>query len=222
MSNSNTFIHVNKISFVSSYLSNLYSRFIKYARALGQKWGRAQRRAVSKWYTEQDPGKLAMAVTKYQTRESYSHRDILRLAHPTTKDPLICFLFDYITHGFQKAIENLNKPKATTNDDINAATLTDKDEKQQQQQVLNTVNKNKDDDDEEVNNKKPLTIEQLKDFIKTVERVKKSTSADELVAAIQQHNLVREHMPTDMLNSVPVWSALLEKMPLTAMIRNLG
>ncbi|CAF4873655.1 unnamed protein product, partial [Rotaria magnacalcarata] len=35
--------------------------FIKYAHALGQNWGRAQRRAVSKWYTGQNASKLAMA-----------------------------------------------------------------------------------------------------------------------------------------------------------------
>ena len=224
MSDSNTFIHVNNISFVFfsffQYFSHVYSRFIKYAHALGQNWGRAQRRAVSKWYTEQNPGKLAMAVTKYQNREGYSHRDILRLAHPTTKDPLICFLFDYITHGFEKAVENLNKLKTTTNDKINVETSSDKNAKQQQD--LNTVNKDENEEEEEANNKKSLTIEQLKAFIEVVEKVKKSTDADELVAAIQQHNLVREHMPTNMLNSVPVWLALLEKMPLTAMIRNLG
>ena len=77
-------------------------------------------------------------------------------------------------------------------------------------------------EEEEENNKKLVTIEQLKEFLETVEKVKTSTDDNELVAAIKQHNLVREHMPTNMLNSTAIWSALLEKMPLTAMIRNLG
>ncbi len=188
-------------------------RFIKYAHALGQNWGRAQRRAVSKWYTEQNPSKLAMAITKYQNREGYSHRDILRLAHPSTKDPLLCFLFDYITHGLAKAIENLNKPKETTTNDSNTENLTDNNQQQ---------TRSNDDEEEENNSQKFVTIEQLKEFIETVEKVKASTNADELVTAIKQHNLVREHMPTAMLNSTTIWSALLEKMPLTAMIRNLG
>ena len=34
--------------------------------------------------------------------------------------------------------------------------------------------------------------------------------------------LVREHLPTELLNSVPVWRALLQEMPMTALIRNLG
>ena len=186
--------------------------FIKYAHALGQNWGRAQRRAVSNWYLNQNPSRLAMAITKYQNREGYTHRDILRLAHPSTKNPSLCFLFDYITHGLEKAIENLNKPKETTNDSSNI------DSNQQEQQTrLDTQN-----DEDEENNKKLLTIDQLKEFIQIVEKAKTSTNDDELVAAIKQHHLVREHMPTNMLNSTSIWSALLEKMPLTAMIRNLG
>ncbi|UJR26768.1 hypothetical protein I4U23_008083 [Adineta vaga] len=190
--------------------------FIKYARALGQKWGRAQRRAVAKWYTEQSPSKLAMAVTKYQNREGYTHRDVLRLSHPSTKDPLLCFLFDYITHGLQKATENLNKPKETTSEN---QTIDNNQEQQSSSQIhaSNTV-----DEEEEGNTKKLATIEQLKEFLETVEKAKTSTNDDELIAAIRQHNLVREHMPTSMLKSTALWGVLLEKMPLTAMIRNLG
>lgn len=190
--------------------------FIKYARALGQKWGRAQRRAVSNWYTKQNASKLAMAVTKYQNREGYTHRDVLRLAHPSTKDPLLCFLFDYITHGLEKALENLNKPKETT-----AASETNAE--QQQTSSSSSSNRVNDDDEEEGETaKKLVTIEQLKEFLQTVEKIKSSTDENELVAAIEQQNLVREHMPTALLNSTTVWAALLDKMPLTAMIRNLG
>lgn len=39
---------------------------------------------------------------------------------------------------------------------------------------------------------------------------------------IRQHGLVREQLSTSMLNDPEVWEALLTKMPLTAMIRNLG
>ncbi|CAF4604861.1 unnamed protein product, partial [Rotaria magnacalcarata] len=49
-----------------------------------------------------------------------------------------------------------------------------------------------------------------------------STDEQELIAAIRQHHLVREHLPTNVLGSQSIWSALLENMPLTAMIRNLG
>ncbi|KAH7709094.1 CBN-ROP-1 protein [Aphelenchoides avenae] len=39
---------------------------------------------------------------------------------------------------------------------------------------------------------------------------------------IREHGLVREHMPTELLNSTAVWAALLEKTPMTALIRNLS
>jgi 60 kDa SS-A/Ro ribonucleoprotein len=39
---------------------------------------------------------------------------------------------------------------------------------------------------------------------------------------IEKHRLPRELVPTELLNSVEVWDALLASMPMTAMIRNLG
>lgn len=39
---------------------------------------------------------------------------------------------------------------------------------------------------------------------------------------IRQHRLAREVVPTELLNSVTVWEALLDHMPLGAMLRNLG
>ena len=39
---------------------------------------------------------------------------------------------------------------------------------------------------------------------------------------ISANGLVREHVPTQLLNSRTVWSALLKKMPMMAMVRNLG
>lgn len=43
-----------------------------------------------------------------------------------------------------------------------------------------------------------------------------------LIQLIHDHGLVREHIPTEMLNEKDVWEALLVNMPLTALIRNLG
>lgn len=58
-------------------------------------------------------------------------------------------------------------------------------------------------------------------FLEGVEQAK-TMSEDELVSAIPRHGLVREHIPTNHLSSKKIWEALLEKMPMTAMIRNLG
>lgn len=43
-------------------------------------WGRGLRRAIAHWYAEKAPDKLAYQVVKYQQRNGWSHRDVLRLA----------------------------------------------------------------------------------------------------------------------------------------------
>ena len=53
---------------------------------------------------------------------------------------------------------------------------------------------------------------------------KLQTTEDAQTAAdlIHSSGLVREHVPSQLLNNAIVWSALLDKMPMTAMIRNLA
>ena len=50
----------------------------------------------------------------------------------------------------------------------------------------------------------------------------KTASAAQLIDLIRKHNLPREALPTEALTHPGVWEALLEKMPYTAMLRNLG
>ena len=50
----------------------------------------------------------------------------------------------------------------------------------------------------------------------------KAKDADEVAALILQHDLPREAVPTEWLNDAKVWRALLDRMPMTALIRNLG
>ncbi len=44
-------------------------------------WGTALRRAVAAWYLEKKPDQLAFQLVKYQQRNGWSHKDLLRLAH---------------------------------------------------------------------------------------------------------------------------------------------
>jgi 60 kDa SS-A/Ro ribonucleoprotein len=46
-------------------------------------WGRALRRAVKGWYVARPAGDLAYQAVKYQARGGWSHRDLLRLTHPS-------------------------------------------------------------------------------------------------------------------------------------------
>jgi 60 kDa SS-A/Ro ribonucleoprotein len=61
----------------------------------------------------------------------------------------------------------------------------------------------------------------LPELIEAFEKAKKA-SEKEIVTLITEHGLPREAIPTQHLNSVAVWEALLAEMPATAMIRNLG
>jgi 60 kDa SS-A/Ro ribonucleoprotein len=79
-------------------------------------WGRGMRRGVGNWYlgtdlpdalAEQDispedadriaVSRLAYQVLKYRNREGWTHRDLLRLAHPKTHSPERNALFQWVT-----------------------------------------------------------------------------------------------------------------------------
>ena len=55
-----------------------------------------------------------------------------------------------------------------------------------------------------------------------VEAAKLAPDASSIVPLIREFNLVHEHIPTNLQKDPSVWEALLEGMPLTALIRNLG
>ncbi len=46
-------------------------------------WGRGLRNAVGAWYNGKDAKDVAYQALKYQSRDGWSQRDLLRLAHPT-------------------------------------------------------------------------------------------------------------------------------------------
>lgn len=50
-------------------------------------WGRATRRAIGRWYTRIPATPLAYQTVRFPSRDGWSHRDLLRLAHPQTTDP---------------------------------------------------------------------------------------------------------------------------------------
>jgi 60 kDa SS-A/Ro ribonucleoprotein len=61
-------------------------------------WGRGLRRAVARWYLDRPVDALAYQAVKYRQREGWSHRDLLRLAHPAAgaDDAARRALFDWI------------------------------------------------------------------------------------------------------------------------------
>jgi 60 kDa SS-A/Ro ribonucleoprotein len=59
-------------------------------------WGRGLRRAVADWYLSKPVDDVAYQAVKYRQREGWSHRDLLRLAHPVTDEAARKRLFDWI------------------------------------------------------------------------------------------------------------------------------
>lgn len=132
-------------------------------------WGRSLRRAVSDWYLSKSPDQLAMQVTKYAQREGWSHRDVLRLSHPTTKDRDYNDVFQYVTQR-EKWLKS----------------------RQAGHRLL-------------------VSVEEAR-----------TATTPQLLNLILDEGLVREHIPSEQLNNPHIWDALLQDMPATAMIRNLG
>ncbi|QGF20313.1 Ro-like RNA binding protein [Gordonia phage Sixama] len=81
-------------------------------------WGPGLRKAVANWYTSKSTSQAAYQVVKYRQREGWTHRDVLRQAHPKAVTATEAKLYDYacgrdvefdgddalrIIEGFEKA-----------------------------------------------------------------------------------------------------------------------
>lgn len=132
-------------------------------------WGRGVRKGVGNWYLNQDANRLAYQLVKYRQRNGWTHRDVLRLAHPKATREEHQLLLEWAA-------------KKTASDEVTQSAF-------------------------------PL-----------IEGYEEAQTADvkRLPALILKYGLTREMLPTEALKSKEVWEALLEKMPMTAMIRNLG
>ncbi|WP_437686173.1 TROVE domain-containing protein [Sorangium sp. So ce176] len=144
-----------------------------------RKWGRALRSAVAAWYNEKPADRLAVQAIKYRQRDGFSHRDLLRLAHPVAPSPQHDALYRWIVGG----IEALGKESARG---------------------------------------KALRPEELPDAVRAFESLRAATNRKQVTALIRQHRFTHEMLQTEWKNDPAVWEALLEQMPQTALIRNLG
>jgi 60 kDa SS-A/Ro ribonucleoprotein len=163
--------------------------FGQYVNAL-RGWGRGLRRAVGAWYLSKDADALAYQAIKYQSRDGWSHKDLLRLAHPSTTNTKQDAVLRWMIGGTDGLAKREVKRRVAGTTESRTAAY-------------------------------PARTRQLPDVIEAFEKAKTADEAD-LVKLITEHDLPREAIPTEKLNSVEVWEALLEKMPITAMIRNLG
>ena len=56
--------------------------FLNNVKAMRGHGGQGLQRAISAWYASRDSNQLAFTLSKYQSREGWTHRDVLRIARP--------------------------------------------------------------------------------------------------------------------------------------------
>lgn len=87
----------------------VFARYVEQFRG----WGRGLRSAIGSWYTYKSVDAVAYQAVKYRQREGWSHRDLLRLAHPDPSDGRDYSerkaLFDWIVRPGGTIAEQLGK-----------------------------------------------------------------------------------------------------------------
>lgn len=165
-----------------------------------RRWGRSLTRAVSRWYTDRPVDSVALDAVKYQQRDGFSHRDVLRLAHPKAETPELAALFrwiatDSVMLGERSVARKLALPAAPG--------------------VIAGANL--------IKTYPALDASKLPRIVEGFERMKDFKRGPEFVArVIREYGLTHEMVPGEAKDSPLVWEALLEKMPMTAVVRNLA
>ena len=72
--------------------------FIDYIGSM-RGWGRSLRRAVGNWYLSKDIKQTVYQAVKYRQRYNWTHRDLLRKAHPKAGSSAFNDFFAWITQG---------------------------------------------------------------------------------------------------------------------------
>lgn len=157
--------------------------FAQAVEALGG-WGRGTKGAFSTWYHARSEMDLAHQVTKYAQRDGWSHRDILRKAHPTSGFKTANAIFEYITKGTLLGEEMYFGAPVPERTDCYGDVV-----------------------------KYLWAVEQVKHM---------GNDPDGLVEMIEEFKLPREVLPTQALQHVKVWDAMLPHMGGEALLRNLG
>jgi 60 kDa SS-A/Ro ribonucleoprotein len=160
-------------------------------------WGRGLKKAVQLWFKGRKNETLALQLVKYKQREGWSMKDVLRLAKPVPETDVQGKLF-----GWTAKNEKAEWAKAQVAPGDKALDFVWAAE---QASGLKLVAEQAD-------------TEQARAILAEANQA----SVKKLVDLIVTHRLPREALPTEALNKVEVWEALLQEMPMTAMIRNLG
>ena len=99
-----TYGHLGTRALAFGYLSQMartgsqLQMFVDYIGTM-RGWGRGLRRAVVNWYTNKDIKDAVYQTVKYRQRYNWTHRDLLRKAHPKAGSGALNDCFAWITHG---------------------------------------------------------------------------------------------------------------------------
>lgn len=170
-------------------------------------WGRGLRRAVGNWYRARFADDLAYQVVKCPRRGGWSHRDLLRLAHPTPATREQAAVFRWILGGpdalGRRTVVREMAKSAT--DDCGEGAVEGADLEPRRFRAVTYPG-----------------VGELPRLLRVVEEARRAATVDEVVRIIAEHDLPREAVPGSWLEHTAVWEALLHRMPLAAMIRDLG
>lgn len=161
-------------------------------------WSRGLRRGVGRFYTQRTAEQLDYQVVKYRQRNGWTHRDVLRLAHPKFSDAKSDFVARYVVNREKSTFDRakfLVDMKACNGkiSDIGTQDVMKKSVAFEKLQLLLEVNKDRPDD-----------------FLATA------------LAMIVENELPWEAVPTELHKFSATWSALLPNMGGVALVRNLA
>jgi 60 kDa SS-A/Ro ribonucleoprotein len=168
-------------------------------------WGRGVKTAVGNWYTERTPDQLAYQLAKYQSRDGWGTKDLASLAHVKASDPMKSALLAWGAFG---GLDALNDAAQNWTRSPKKYTVTQADIDARRARYSNAYSL--------------LTGSNAPKVIAAYEKAKKATTTAEIVKCIIDGGLTHEMIPTQFKTQAEVWDALLQKMPMTAMVRNLG
>ena len=170
-------------------------------------WGRGLRRAVGNWYRARFADDLAYQVVKCPRRGGWSHRDLLRLAHPTPATREQAAVFRWILGGSEALGRRtvVREMARSVADDSGEGAVEGADWEPRRFRAVTYPG-----------------VGELPRLLRVVEEARRAATVDEVVRIIAGHDLPREAVPGSWLEHTAVWEALLHRMPLGAMIRDLG
>lgn len=189
-------------------------------------WGRMRRRGIGAFYTDsnKDANRLLLLCTKYKQRHNWSHTQVLGYAHPKIADDqkrAKDIVLTYCTRGYEKFVSSLKNLEGVVLDQYTNQVIGHIKILHEVQQLSPQV------DGDEVK-----LLNHLKTYGQRLDAEEFTTvyampPNDNQPKANPEKKkvpfqLVREHIPTGFLKSERVWEALLQDMPMTALIRNLG